>query len=1679
MMKEIRIAVLDQMDQVLSYMDNTGPKSLHYYDDELHEYLQGSAYTYNFTCDACHEDSQYIVEGNKISFRDEEQQKDYYLNIVHVEKDEQEIRAECYGLLFELLNEEKEAYAAAQAMTFAQYYAVFDPEGSTVLGLNEVSDRSIKHEWTGTETLLARLYSLANAFSAEIEFITELNDDYSLKRVVVNVYREHSDDYQGIGRARTDITLRYGKEVTGITKTSDITELYTAILPTGKDGLQITDLVKTEYDENGNVEFQSSAGNNAILAVQARDRFPSNLTRLDDGYIMRVWSYETDNVEMLYGQALAELKKLCEPQVSYEVEGYFDTAIGDTVNIVDEAYNPTLYLNARVTEQIRSFTDPTQNKTTFSNFRELQSQIDPELLSRVQALVDANRTYTCSIITDNGIIFKNSVGSTTLTASVMDAGVDLTDSMVIDWSKDGTSIGTSKSVTVQAADIDGKAVYRYEAYDADGVLRGVCEVTISNVDDGEQGPTGPQGEQGPQGEKGEKGDKGDKGDQGERGLQGLQGEKGDQGIPGPAGEDGADGKTSYTHIAYSNSADGQTDFSVSDSNRDYIGMYVDFTATDSADPADYAWSKIKGADGAQGTPGKAGADGKTPYLHIAYANSADGSTGFSTTDSESKLYIGQYTDYTAADSTDPDDYAWTRIKGETGETGAQGEKGEKGDTGPQGATGPKGDTGDTGPKGDKGDTGIGVSNVDVQYYKSTSSTALSGGSWSTTNPGWENGKYIWSKTVVTYTSGTTEESTPVCITGAKGSTGATGETGATGADGADGKGVKSIVEQYYKSTSATSLSGGSWSATYPGWENGKYIWTRSIITYTDNSTTTTTAVCVTGQKGDTGATGAKGDKGDTGATGPTGPKGDKGDTGEAGVGIKSITEYYAVSSSNSTAPTSWSTSVPTMTTTNKYLWNYERITYTNNTTSDSAKRVIGAYGNTGATGAKGDKGDTGSTGATGPKGDTGATGNGISSITNYYLASASSSGVTTSTSGWTTTIQSTSTSKRYLWNYEKIAYTNGNTVNTTPVIIGTHGATGATGPKGEKGDTGATGPAGRGVKSTAVTYQASSSGTTVPTGTWSTSVPSVSAGNYLWSRTVITYTDGSTSTLYSVGKMGNTGPAGATGPQGPQGATGPQGPQGEKGDTGATGSRGPQGAAGKGISSITEYYLASASSSGVTTGTSGWSTTMQSLTTSKKYLWNYEVIKYTDGTSTTVSPRIIGVYGNTGATGETGPQGPQGEKGNTGATGPQGPQGEKGNTGATGNGIKSITNYYLATTAASGVTTSTSGWTTSVQTITTSKKYLWNYEKITYTNGSTTNTTPHIIGVYGNTGATGPQGPQGERGPQGSTGPQGPSGSDGEDGQMLYATCGTASATAAKVATLAAGTLTLKAGVSVTVRFTYANTASSPTLNVAGTGAKAIYTQGVRYAYWRANQTVVFTYDGSYWRVASEPVYANTVTVGNPAAQNVYIDADSIDIRKGSDALASFKQDEISLGKWGRNTQTGDKASIKLFGNSGAIELEIGGTRDVMRIGSGEMELKGYNAYIQIGREVNVYAPDLILHTETEDISISELNRKTKWKLLSNTLGSTAVSLPGNYEELLVLAIADSTDNYSKYSITIPHEILSAQQETHRFKAGSYASANYNSEVLIGASEDAIRLLSFYINGNNRVDTCAMRVYYR
>ena len=484
-MERVRIAVLDAYDNVLAFMDNGAPKALHYYDDELHEYLKGTANTLTFCAGAKHEDAQYLIEGNKLSFL--YRGKEYYLNIMSVRRDELEVEVTAYSLSFELLNEEKEKYAATEAKTFAQYLEIFDAEHIITLGNNEVSDKSIKHEWEGSSTLLARLFSLATVFSAEVEFVSQLNDNYSLKAIVMNVYKEHSDTIQGIGVNRNDITLRYGKNVTGITKTSDITGLYTAIRPFGRDGLTITELDKAEYDADGNLEYSSPAGNNNILAPQARDRFPSNLWSAKDRYIAKIYEYDTDNVNVLYGNALSELKKNCVPKVEYEVSGYFDTDIGDTVQIEDDEYNPALYLEARVTEQIRSFTDLTRNKTTFDNFHELQSQLDSDLMAKMNALIEQNKTYTCMISTNNGTTFKNNTGSTTLTASVRDGVTDVTDKFTIAWSKDGADLSNGKSITVNAADVDGKALYRFDAKDSSGNVKGFYEVTVTDVSDGTDG----------------------------------------------------------------------------------------------------------------------------------------------------------------------------------------------------------------------------------------------------------------------------------------------------------------------------------------------------------------------------------------------------------------------------------------------------------------------------------------------------------------------------------------------------------------------------------------------------------------------------------------------------------------------------------------------------------------------------------------------------------------------------------------------------------------------------------------------------------------------------------------------------------------------------------------------------------------------------------------------------------------------------------------------------------------------------------------------------------------------------------------------------------------------------------------------------------------------------------------
>ena len=563
-MENVRIAVLDIGNHAVAFMDNRVPKALHFYNDELHTYLKGAACTFEFSVAAKHEDAQYLTVGNHLAFKYKD--RDYYFNIMSADEDENTVTVESYALLFELLEEEKDAYTASKAMTFVEYMKVFDGPGAVKIGINEISTYSRRLTWESSDNMLSRLYSLATNFDAEVEFVPKLNNDYSLKQITMNVYKEHSDTTQGIGQDRSGEIIRYGKGLNGVERKMDITELCTAIRPYGTDNITISGLSKKEYDKDGNLEYQTSGTN--ILAVQAKDRFPSMLTDYTtDRYAVKIWSYDTKDKNTLYSKALAKLKTLCVPKAEYTVEGYVDTQIGDTVTIEDTAFHPTLYLKARVTEQVISLTNKKNNKTTFDNFSELKSEVSETTTKQIEKLMDASKPYQCSVVSSDGTMFKNGEGTTALTAKVIDGGKDITDNLKITWLKEGTKISEEKSVTVKASDVSGTATYVLEVRDQGDTLRGTCEVTISNVNDGsdgEAGAQGPQGEkgetgaQGPQGEKGdtgeqgpqgeqglrgEKGPQGPQGEQGPQGLQGLQGLQGEQGIPGPKGETGAIGAT--------------------------------------------------------------------------------------------------------------------------------------------------------------------------------------------------------------------------------------------------------------------------------------------------------------------------------------------------------------------------------------------------------------------------------------------------------------------------------------------------------------------------------------------------------------------------------------------------------------------------------------------------------------------------------------------------------------------------------------------------------------------------------------------------------------------------------------------------------------------------------------------------------------------------------------------------------------------------------------------------------------------------------------------------------------------------------------------------------------------------------------------------------------------------------
>lgn len=531
------ISIHDQTLQRVGFLSNENPLTPDFKNDKFHRYLAQGASTFDFTVNkrkngVLQDYMQHLNEHAYFSFQYEGE--DFLFDSVIVEENDDEVTFNCLTLNLEMRNEEVKKLENSTSHNIQWY---FDKMGlinfaQIKLGKNEVSDYTRVIKYDSEDTKLSRLISVIQNFDAEFEFVTTLKRDGSLDNITLNLYKKNDGaDIQGVGQNRNDVILTFGENVTGVSRKVDKSQIFNGLYVTGKDGLNWKDKAWSVKNAEGVEEFYKRAGEGHAKAPLSAQMFPAQI-QSETGDIWTVRSKETEytSLEAMWGYALSELRKNAYPLVEYEVQATSGVTvssmgdgtplhIGDTVRIQDMNFMDSngdvgLFLSARVSELEISFTNPTNNKITFSNYVKLKSEVSDDLLDRMQSIIDQNTPYRSEIMTTNGIQFKNGTGSTDLSAHIF-KGADAVETVAdtYTWFRDGTPMAQTQAITVSAASVPEKAVYSYEAK-KNGAVVGTASVTITNVNDGEPG------------------------------------------------KPGNDGKTYYPHTAYAYSADGKDGFTI-------------------------------------------------------------------------------------------------------------------------------------------------------------------------------------------------------------------------------------------------------------------------------------------------------------------------------------------------------------------------------------------------------------------------------------------------------------------------------------------------------------------------------------------------------------------------------------------------------------------------------------------------------------------------------------------------------------------------------------------------------------------------------------------------------------------------------------------------------------------------------------------------------------------------------------------------------------------------------------------------------------------------------------------------------------------------------------------------------------------------------------------------------------
>lgn len=475
--------ILDENYTPVAVMDNDLPDAIHFSNSKFHRFLTGSADFFDFETSKLHVDHNQLQVGYWIAFKYDDRDRLLYITEITEAEQDKMMSISTLSNNLDLNKENTLPFSADTARPFSWYFDIIMYDTGYEIGINEISNLTRKLSWDSEMSHRAFLQSVATQFdNAELDYEVILNSDFTIKKRLVHIKKR-------IGEVRDDIELRYGDNVKTVKRTTSISELCTAVRPVSKDDNdKVVDISSLndwqELDEKGNVKFFHKKGSNLIFAPQANDRFGNrghNVT--GGGYIVHDFSYDKVSQSELFNRSHIYLKEHSVPAINYEVDGRTGAKIGDTVKIVDDGYTPPLILSARVLEQELSFDNASVEQATFGNYKALQSQISADLIAKMQQLAEENAPYKAVTLTTNGLTFKNSSGSTTLTARLYKGRKEIVPESYV-WTIDGVAIsGNSEQHEITAEGINGKAVVRWSAI-INGVTVAFDEVTITDVSDG-------------------------------------------------------------------------------------------------------------------------------------------------------------------------------------------------------------------------------------------------------------------------------------------------------------------------------------------------------------------------------------------------------------------------------------------------------------------------------------------------------------------------------------------------------------------------------------------------------------------------------------------------------------------------------------------------------------------------------------------------------------------------------------------------------------------------------------------------------------------------------------------------------------------------------------------------------------------------------------------------------------------------------------------------------------------------------------------------------------------------------------------------------------------------------------------------------------------------------------------